>query len=77
MPLESLIHITAKRDTDMSYITQLTDYDDEHLLMPIPDELLRELNWKEGDTVIFKKDTKTDTVTIALKNDSESNSNAT
>ncbi|MGM0630013.1 MAG: AbrB/MazE/SpoVT family DNA-binding domain-containing protein [Pseudomonadota bacterium] len=61
----------------MNYTTELTDYDDEHLLMPIPDELLRELNWKEGDTVIFKKDRKSDTVTIALKNDSESNSNAT
>jgi len=61
----------------MNYTIQLTDYDDKHLLMPIPDELLRELNWKEGDTVVFKKDKKSDTVTIALKDDSESDSNAT
>lgn len=77
MPLESLIHITAKRDTDMSYITQLTDYDEEHIFMPIPEELLKELSWKEDDKVVVKIDKESGTVTIQSKKDSESDSNAT
>lgn len=61
----------------MSYTTQLTENDEEHLFMPIPEELLQKLNWKENDTVIFEFDKESGAVAIKLKSDSESNSNAT
>jgi bifunctional DNA-binding transcriptional regulator/antitoxin component of YhaV-PrlF toxin-antitoxin module len=50
----------------MTIVTLEEDGDD--LLLPIPQEVLDQLNLKEGDTLLFSVDEKTNHITLTKKN---------
>ncbi|WP_417437247.1 hypothetical protein [Idiomarina abyssalis] len=40
----------------MTYSTQIIDFDDENVFIPLPEELLSELGMEEGDSVTLSFD---------------------
>jgi bifunctional DNA-binding transcriptional regulator/antitoxin component of YhaV-PrlF toxin-antitoxin module len=51
----------------MTIVTLEEDGDD--LLLPIPQEVLDQLNLKEGDTLLFSVDEKTNHIILTKKDD--------
>lgn len=63
------MHQSANSDSyDMRKWTAYVEQDGDELVLPLPDDLMAELNWKIGDVLIWKvNDDGTVTLTKKIK----------
>jgi hypothetical protein len=56
---------------DSNYIIPLVEDSDGHLVLPFPDDILGEMSWNIGDTLVWK-DNGDGTFSISKREDSDS-----